>query len=201
MNETLSSRMGPPELGEFLKETEQEIFQFCYYLVPASYPLDEVIVSIYRDFGDIYRKLVARREHFFSPIEFRVRLFQLAWEKVRNFLGTVQFWNLGRDTRDFANWEKDLLSPMLNGQHPTQKENWEVRLRAVDLDHRLPLVLRDILGFDDELILRILGLRWGVYRHRLHRGRLELCDSLKGTEGSLPSGKLKLAPKEKTHEF
>jgi len=41
-------------------------------------------------------------------------------------------------------------------------------------------VLRDILKFEDEETSRILGVRWGVYRHRLHRGRLELKDNLRG---------------------
>lgn len=57
------------------------------------------------------------------------------------------------------------------------------RLSRVDIDFRAPMVLKDILRFDDEEILRILGIRWGVYRHRLHRGRLAFRESLKGKEG------------------
>jgi len=44
------------------------------------------------------------------------------------------------------------------------------------------MVLRDVLKFDDEEILRILNIRWGVYRHRLHRGRLAFRESLKGRQ-------------------
>ena len=54
------------------------------------------------------------------------------------------------------------------------------RLGRIDPEFRAPIVLRDVLGFEDEESVRILGLRWGVYRHRLHRGRLECKDALRG---------------------
>jgi DNA-directed RNA polymerase specialized sigma24 family protein len=116
-----------------------------------------------------------------------VRLFQIAWQGVQNSFQRAVFSNNGRDTRLLKGLEDDIL--------PSKPENLEKvaaksenrvadRLGRVDTELRAAVILRDILKFDDEEAAKILGLRWGVYRHRLHRGRLDFKDALRG----LPTG-------------
>ena len=89
----------------------------------------------------------------------------------------------GRDTRRLKGLDDDLL-PAKNESKEKQQARVGTRakdrLTRVDSELRAPVVLRDILKFEDEEVAQILGLRWGVYRHRLHRGRLDFKDALKG---------------------
>jgi DNA-directed RNA polymerase specialized sigma24 family protein len=97
---------------------------------------------------------------------------------------TVPFtWTVGRDTRPMKGMDDDLLqawSSSKTGEISSIGPRAVERIRRLDTDFRAPIVLKDILGFDDEEVVRILGIRWGVYRHRLHRGRLEFRAALKG---------------------
>lgn len=52
-------------------------------------------------------------------------------------------------------------------------------LAALDPEHRLLIVLRDVQGLPYQEILRITGLQEGTLKSRLHRARLALRDRLK----------------------
>lgn len=185
-----------PELREFIKEHDQRIFDFCTYLLPSGMDRDDLVLAIFRDFGDHYRRLSLQKDATWEPLEIRLRLFQLAWEKVREtILHTPIPWSVGRDTRQLKGMEDDWLrgAKFKTLDPKTMVDPIREHLGNIDADFRAPVVLRDILGFEDEEVMRILGLRWGVYRHRLHRGRLELKDSLRGRQGSLETKGVTLA--------
>ena len=56
-------------------------------------------------------------------------------------------------------------------------------LFSLSTDERVVLVLRDILKFEDADVLSILDLRWQVFRHRLHRARVDLLGLFSQTDG------------------
>lgn len=172
-----------PELREFIKENDQRLYDFCVYMLYGGMDVDELILSIFREFGDHYRRLTARKDSAREPHEIRTKLFQTAWERIREAIAHTQFtWTVGRDTRQLKGFDDDILrSASFKGKQLAELEGPLMeRLGRIDPDFRVPVVLRDILKFEDEEVVRILGVRWGVYRHRLHRGRLELKDGLRG---------------------
>lgn len=111
----------------------------------------------------------------------RIRLYRIAWERIRDETVALSFqWNLGRDTRLLKRWDENLLLKDPAREPAAFDAAILERLRRVDAELRAPVVLKDILRMEDEEVVRILNLRWGVYRHRLHRGRLEFREALRG---------------------
>ncbi len=51
-------------------------------------------------------------------------------------------------------------------------------LAALDPDHRLLIVLRDVQGMSYQDIIKITGLQEGTLKSRLHRARLALKERL-----------------------
>ncbi len=174
-----------PELREFVKENALPLHTFCHYLLQEEHTVEDVLLDVFRRFGDTYRKHSGKRDSGWEALEMRIRLYRLAWEKIRDETATLTFqWNLGRDTRVLKRWDENLLVKDLT-LDPTAFDALVLeRLRRVDIELRAPVVLKDILRFEDEEVVRVLSLRWGVYRHRLHRGRLEFRDALRGSASS-----------------
>ncbi len=175
-----------PELREFIKENDQRLYDFCMYMLHGSGSLDDLLLWIFRDFGDAYRKLSRSKDSAWEHLELRIRLFQIAWEGIRDYQTRMQhsypMATSGRDTRPAKHFDGDILTLWRGSTKdflPIETAVLE-RLARIDADFRAPVVLRDILGFDDEEVVRILAIRWGVYRHRLHRGRLDYKDGLRG---------------------
>ena len=52
-------------------------------------------------------------------------------------------------------------------------------LAALEPEHRLLIILRDVQGMSYQEILRITGLQEGTLKSRLHRARVALKDRLK----------------------
>lgn len=192
---------GKPQVREFVKENAERLYSFCFYMLEEGMSLDDLVLTIFRDFGDEYRQLGRHRDTAWAPNELRVRLYRIAWNAIKEALFHQQIsWSPGRDMRVLKGMDDDLLREWSSGENKSERGAGAVRgigdpdpgvtdrLRKVTADFRVAVVLRDILGFGDEDVVRILDLRWGVYRHRLHRGRLEFKDQLKGraTSGSKP---------------
>lgn len=189
-----------PELREFVGENAERLYGFCFYMLQEDYLIEEFVLSLFREFGETYRRL-SEKEAAWEPFEVRLRLFKLAWDRVRDAIATTQFtWTGGRDTRQMKGLDQDLLKEWekvgkSDGGTSTLDALVIQRLRKIDPDFRAPVVLRDILNFEDEELVRILGVRWGVYRHRLHRGRLEVKDALRGVPAMTAS---KSSPSKET---
>lgn len=165
-----------PDLREIVKKNEQPVYSFCFYMMGGDFIISDTVVEIFRRFGETFRK----KDLTWEPLETRIRLFQMAWKNIRDALSRIPIsWSMGRDTRTVRKSEEDLILSMKENR---QKEEEPIlwRLLALDPELRVVVVLRDILKLEDEEVARIIALRWGVYRHRLHRGRLELRDRLKG---------------------
>ncbi len=180
-NSKYSDRL--PALREFIQDNDQRLYDFCYYVMRASPVCDEIVLEIFRAFGEYYRRHYAKGQVAGTPNELTLRLFEIAWQCLREAaLSELPLWASGRDTRQMKGQEIDLLEKMKRAKAPLNLPDEEIiqRFEQLDLDLLAPLVLKDILKFDDEEVATILGVRWGVYRHRLHRGRLELKDSLQG---------------------
>ncbi len=176
------------DLREFIKENDQRIYDFCTYLLAGDFAVEDLVLDIFRDFGEFYRRSPTGDDAL-GAAEMRVRLFQIAWSQILNGLYHTPFTSLaGRDTRLLKGLDDDLL-PAKSGREREQEGRIRDRLAQVDAELRAPLVLRDVLKFGDEEVAKILGLRWGVYRHRLHRGRLDFKDALKGLTTGVTAGR------------
>lgn len=181
------------DLREFVKDFQEKVATFCAYFMPADAQLDDLMIDIFRRFGEDFRKYVARNDGKKDPLEMKIRLFKIASERLADALLVENVtWTVGRDFRKLKVMDENLLLEGGRDGDATLPEPSQVeaahRLRRVDAENRAAVILKDILGFEDEEVLRMLGLRWGVYRHRLHRGRLDYCEVLKGAAAERPEG-------------
>ena len=171
-------------LREFVKENEGKLCQFLQFMLFGFSGLEEITLKVFRNFGDFFQKQTTKKNSDWEKVGLRIQLFSLAWQAIVKAQSQVEYnWTFGRDTRPLKQLDSDLLSE--DRSFKVKKVDPEIflpRLARVDIDFRAPMVLRDVLNFDDEEILRILNIRWGVYRHRLHRGRLAFRESLKGRQ-------------------
>ncbi len=177
----MAARKSSSDLREFVKENERRIYDFCYFMGVAPKDCDDLLLEIFRDFGDSHKKLWGA-EAGNNPFEKQLVLFQLARGHIeRHGLMNPAESGLGRDTRYFPKIETDLISEWnkLKGERDWAQTIVD-RLKLLEPDFRFPLVLRDLLKFEDEESAQILGLRWGVYRQRLHRGRRECAEKFHG---------------------
>jgi len=165
-------------LREFTQEFDQPLYDFIFYMVGSPTEAEDLALSTFREFGHHWGHLFRGRGEPREPFEARIRLFRVAWSKVHgHMVASHALWPAGRDTRRAVDGEKNLL---IAADGAGVGELVVARLGSIDPDFRAALVLRDMLGIEDEQVVRILGLRWGVYRHRLHRARLDLLDGLRG---------------------
>lgn len=137
--------------------------------------------AVFSEFGTRHGFSGRKKDHVWEPMELRVSLYALAWKYLKPVLGgssLERFSLLGRDTRIAQSTEEDLFRV----PKETFQKLFVGRLRRLDLDQRVLIVLRDLLGFSDEEAMRVVDVRWGIYRHRLHRGRMELSGILAGRE-------------------
>lgn len=119
----------------------------------------------------------------------RDEIFRLAVSTIcKEERGLPRFYLAGRDTRGIKALEVDLLDKWRSRSSDRSSDGYFAsvcdRLLLLDIDLRAPVILRDHLNFDEESCLRILELRWGVFRHRLHRGRMELQRLFQGAVSS-----------------
>jgi len=193
----VSNESAAVDLREFVKDYQEKVVSFCFYFMPPDFQLDDLVIAIFRQFGDDYRKLLDRNDGTRDPLEMKIKLFRIAWEQIQDALIVESVgWPAGRDFRKLKSMDENLLREWerrADSGETTLAEDFRSeisqRLRLVDSENRSAVILKDILGFEDEEVLRMLSLRWGVYRHRLHRGRLDLCDAMKGNAGTLPGTK------------
>lgn len=193
MSKTKASDRSSVELRDFVQENGQRVYDFCAFLLANDLAIEEIVLSVFRDFGEFVRRNPSQMANA-SPETLRLRLFQITWNQIQNSMHRVVFATLGgRDTRVLKGLDDDILPGRSNESREkiaTKAENRvRDRLARVDAELRAPLVLRDVLKFTDEDAAKILGLRWGVYRHRLHRGRLDFKDALRGVSNAFVSGK------------
>lgn len=187
-----------PTFRALVKDNAENVYHFVMCMLPAEGDRLEVVLAIFRKFGAIYSREARRGELRQDPLQARVGLFQVAWRLVRRTLADAAMSHpSGRDIRGLKAADADLLEEWAKGRKGAAPADiWELlcdRLMLVDVDFRAAVVLRDVLRMQDEEVAKILGLRWGVYRHRLHRGRLETLDVLQGGKTAV-SGGAKHAP-------
>lgn len=165
-------------LREIAQEYAASINTFCHYLLYGQ-DHEELVLEIFREFGDAHRRLSRIAT---PPDRLRIELFQIAWRLAQEAHAVRQPPALSSvDARPMYGRTEDLLK--LWAEKSDHAADLELcigeRVAQIDFDYRAVVVLRDILKIEHEEVAKILGLRWAVYRHRLHRGRLELRDCLR----------------------
>ena len=68
--------------------------------------------------------------------------------------------------------------PQLRAEHRDLRAALERAVRALPLDHRIPLVLRDIEGLSTEQAAGAMQLGEAAFKSRLHRARLAVRDAM-----------------------
>lgn len=174
----LMKNSASPHLQPFVEKEAPGIYALavCLGLEGGEAPW---MSDVFAAFGRQFRALASKKDFVWEPMESRVRLYSLAWKSLKPILSGTSFERFsiqGRDTRQAQRTETDLFATSAT-EFQTSLIS---RLRLLDLDHRILIVLRDILQFSDEEAMRVTDLRWGVYRHRLHRGRMDLGTILHG---------------------
>lgn len=179
---------GKLELREFVNAQHEKLYNFCFYMLGDETTVENTVLEIFGRFGRSFRKLGNKKGE--DNNEMILALFEMAWEHIQHSLERVPLKVApGRDTREWIELDENLLAQDLTRSELRQTlvQSLAVRLSRIDPDFRSPVVLRDILGLSDAEVAQVLGLRWGVFRHRLHRGRLELLGNL-GVKIPVPKG-------------
>lgn len=146
-------------LTEAIVKNQNALYTFCYYLLPKE-EIEETLLKVLEQFCLKYRNKKSPHEMG----DLKVEMFQLAWHWIQSRLvGAHYLMSMGRDTRVLKEEE----------ERESRKDFQEVFSR-IDPSLRAALLLKDLFLFKDEEIAKVLNLRWGVYRHRLHRARVEV---------------------------
>ncbi len=149
------------DLKEFLRKYQNDIYTFCYYLLKDDQVSDTIICQIFEKFTKKFFKSLRN----LTNEELKIELYKCVIEEIN------VFYRYKQTTHCF--W-KEPRSKVLD-----ERRSFGEELKFVNSDFRIILVLHDIIQLSDEEIMKILSLRWGVFRHRLHRARLELIQALR----------------------
>ena len=182
MSNSVPSESVVSEFREFVKDQIEPVYHFCYFLILDDSEVEGLVVSVFRDLGIQYRKGTKKNRGPWGVLETRILLFQIAWRKIRRVQSNFS-WDAPFTASSPRPSSEDILTHLR--EDTLFSGPYLERFSRIDSQLRAPLVLRDILGFDEEEIVRILELRWAAYRHRLHRARLEFKNQLKGRETGL----------------
>lgn len=173
-------------LRQTVKAYDEKLYDFCYFMTGGGKQVTDILDKVFGEFSSWFRKNSLKQGAPVSPEASGEFLLQTAYLDIRSraenaFGGS----SLSRDPRRLRAQEEDLFSKYISSEDKSvflarASEEIVFRLQQLDADFRAPVVLRDIMQLEDEPVLRILGIRWGIYRHRLHRGRMELREVLKG---------------------
>ncbi len=69
-------------------------------------------------------------------------------------------------------------SPQLRAEHQDLRAALERAVRALPMDYRIPLVLRDIEGLSTAQAAAVMQLREPAFKSRLHRARLAVREAM-----------------------
>ncbi len=69
-------------------------------------------------------------------------------------------------------------SPQLHAEHQDLRAALERAVRALPMDHRIPLVLRDIEGLSTAQAAAVMALGEPAFKSRLHRARLAVREAM-----------------------
>lgn len=191
------------DLRTFVKQEQERVATFCHCFLSSEPEVDERVIQIFRRFGELFRRKSKDKTFQSTRQEMIVLLYRVAWEQLQSIaLEEAVGWSVGRDVRKLKALDENVLyelrpleSPSENTLSEDISSELRTRLRRVDTENRGAVILKDILGFSDDDAIRILSTRWGVFRHRLHRGRLDLVALLKGNPLSIDGTSETTAPR------
>ncbi len=180
---SLKSKTGIPILyDELMPQWIVEVHSYAYWMLLDDDAVQQELNVIFKAFGKESGKLT-EISHVHKK-DMTKLLFQVAVLHIETLSDVLKHSDFeGRDTREEAYYEKELknfnlaLKNIAMDQQPILRKS----LSNIEVSLRTALVLRDFVRLDEALIADVLGVRWGVYRHRLNRARAELCGLLFGT--------------------
>ncbi len=198
----------PKSEEELLKTHLPRIYWIYRCMAEKSTPSLESLANLFHSISHDYLKEsgYTRGSESFTLL-YQIACHHIFQESRQNLVLTSS----GRDFRKLRELEENLLgSEEIAAERLSYEEGispWYEkfidRLQQVDSELRIVLVLKDILGMEEDDILSIVRIRWAIYRHRLHRGRLELKEALEGTrrqvkgaanKGKSPNSAEKISP-------
>ncbi len=174
---------------ELIHRYQGRIFAFCYRMIPSVEEAEEVT-------QDVFVQLHANLGRFRGDSKFSTWLYQIAKNISLNKIKALR--------RRKAHRHQSLDQGPAEGGEPSsgsgqplqiedqaknafeEIEDFELRelvnakIQQLRVEHRLPLILRDIEGMSYDAIAKVMKLAEGTVKSRIHRARLELKESLDG---------------------
>jgi len=144
----------------FVRALEQRVRTVVFRLLDDVRDVDEVVqdtfVQVWRNLGHF------RAESSPFTWVYRIAVNEALMRRRRRHLQTTELREeTATATRDaFA--ASDLRSFLLE------------RLRELPIEHRVPVVLRDIEGLSNHEVAEVLGISLAAAKSRIHRGRMQL---------------------------
>ncbi len=117
----------------------------------------------------------------------RNRCWRMRRKGVHSPTSTVSLSDLLPDESELADLLRDAKpTPEAQASSAEQSQRLQAAIMTVPAQYRLVLVLHDMEDLDTDQIARVLGIKPGTVRVRLHRARLHVRRTLAPTERRLP---------------
>jgi RNA polymerase sigma-70 factor (ECF subfamily) len=160
--------------AEFVRTSERRIRAVCYRLLDDARDVDEAVQDT---FVQAWRNLDSFRGDA-APYTwlYRIAVNESLMRRRRRTLPTseLQETTVSRGPDEFA--AADARTFLIE------------QLRALPIEYRTAVVLRDIEGLSNEEVARVLEISLAAAKSRIHRGRMQLREELERWEGSESEG-------------
>jgi RNA polymerase sigma-70 factor (ECF subfamily) len=159
---------------EFVRAFERRIRAVCYRLLDDARDVDEAVQDT---FVQAWRNL-GRFRGDASPYTwlYRIAVNEALMRRRRKSLPTTELQETtvsgGEDVYDAADARAFLIE----------------RLRALPIEYRAAVVLRDVEGLSNEEVARVLEISLAAAKSRIHRARMQLREELERWEGRAGAG-------------
>jgi RNA polymerase sigma-70 factor, ECF subfamily len=146
--------------AEFVRTFERRIRTVCYRLLDDARDVDEAVQDT---FVQAWRNLQRfRGEAAPSTWLYRIAVNEALQRRRRKSLPTGELHETTASSGEDAYAAADARAFLIE------------RLRALPIEYRTAVVLRDIEGLSNEEVARVLGISLPAAKSRIHRGRMRL---------------------------
>jgi len=168
-------------LKNFLLSQKKNASLYFYAMLPEESMLEAHLFDFWNEFRK--RRTFFSRKKSLTESQLELEFYTLATQRISKLLSREKDYIYGMESsKDIASLENNLLKKFEKDSGFFEKNSAEVwkRVRALEPSLRCLIFLRDVLGFSDERVMQMVGLKWGTYRHRLHMARTLFSEYLQG---------------------
>jgi RNA polymerase sigma-70 factor (ECF subfamily) len=154
--------------AEFVRTFERRVRSVCYRLLDDARDVDEAVQDT---FVQAWRNLERFRGDA-SPYTwlYRIAVNEALMRRRRKTLPTTELQETTLSGGEDAYAAADARAFLIE------------RLRALPVEYRTAVVLRDVEGLSNDEVARVLGITLAAAKSRIHRGRMQLREELERWE-------------------